>query len=99
MSVRFGAIERGDLQKHGPHLLLQIAELHKVSLSLDFCSVIHSQYAAGMRSINGSWVEEFENSKPHWIAQYCTGRVPSEIHTEALCVSGAAEPVNQSHAG
>ena len=65
MRIRFGAIECSDLQKHGPHLLLQIAELHKASLALDFFSVIHLQYAAGMRSINGSWVEEFKNSKPH----------------------------------
>ena len=63
MRVRFGAIERGDLQKHGPHLLLQIAELHKVSLSLNFCSVIHLRCAVGMRPINGSWVEVLKKFK------------------------------------
>jgi len=48
MRIRFGAIEGGDLKKHGTHLLLQIAELHKVSLSLVFRSVVHLQYAAEM---------------------------------------------------
>ena len=60
MRARFGAIERSDLPKHIPHLLLQIAELHKVSLSLDRFNVIHLQYAVGMRPINGSWVEVLE---------------------------------------
>jgi len=86
MRIRLGAIEGGDLKKHGPHLLLQIAELHKVSLSLVFRNEIHLQYAIGMRSINGSWVK----------LKCCernTGLHPSETHTEA---PDAAGPVNQS---
>jgi hypothetical protein len=46
--IRFGAIEGGDLKKYGPHLLLQIAELHNVASSLDCGSVIHLQYAVGI---------------------------------------------------
>jgi hypothetical protein len=55
--IRFGAIEGGDLKKYGPHLLLEIAELHNVAPSLNFCSVIHLQYVAGIRLIKdvGSW--------------------------------------------
>ena len=57
MRIRFGAIECSDLQKHGPHLLLQIAELHEVSPALDFCIMIHLQYTVAMRPIKGSWAE------------------------------------------
>jgi len=39
--IRFRAFEGGDLKKHGAHLLLDIPQLNKVSLSLDFCGVIH----------------------------------------------------------
>ena len=54
--IRVGAFECGNLKKHGPHLLLQIPQLHKVSFSFDFCSGIHLQSEVGSRPIKGSWV-------------------------------------------
>jgi len=39
--IRFRGFESGDLKKNGADLLLDIPQMDKVSLSLDFCGVIH----------------------------------------------------------
>ena len=91
MRIRFGAFEGGDLKKHSLHLLLQIPQLHQVSLALDLCMMIHLQFAVGMRLVNGSSSAGMGSRIQSQITQ-CWTQHEQYLH-QTLHISSAAIPV------